>query len=267
VGPYPRPVSRHTYDELAIVNGELIVLAYQNGGNSVSIAQFNMGGDPLFTNARAAHYKFSTGVWTFSDTAHGDTFPFSGAPTYPGTEVDPVSQKVLMLSPNGLSVYDPVTKTKTRVIRGDSNEFKNANGETMNHSVLDMQMYYERSLVYSIINDRFYYLNPPYVFELNFNRVNPAESTLTLVASAGVSAIAGAGRTFDYDSKNHMIVGGFNGNQVKIFNPLAYTWSEQTVAGGAPGDAAHHVWKYDIINNVFFFQGHESDNFWAYRYK
>lgn len=221
----------------------------------------------MFSSARVAHYSFQNSSWTFSPTAMGDALPESNFEVYPASEVDPISKKILTLSPTGLFVYDPSTKVKTRVIRGDFDEFKNSSGQVMSYSTLSAQMAYDRNFVYSSHNDKFYYLNPPYVLELNFNRQNPSGSTLTLVASSGISTIGGTGRGFDYDSKNKVIVGGLNNNEVKIFNPSTHVWSTSTVSGGTPGDAGFHVWRYDPINNVFFFQGFHTTQFWAYRYK
>ena len=80
-GPYPRPTSRHSYDLLAIVADELILLAGEQSSSGTCAPQ---GLITKLSQTAIAHYDLDHSAWQF---AAAPTFKF-----FPGSDVDPVTQ-------------------------------------------------------------------------------------------------------------------------------------------------------------------------------
>jgi hypothetical protein len=252
-GPYPRPISRHTYDENVVAEntGEFIVMMYPNGaGNTCP-------GYEVYSDARIAHFNFTTNSWSFSPNVIGDGF--GGVIGVNGTaEYDPVSGNVVLLGRYGLWLYNPVTKTEIIAL------------DNYNQSTFDnTNMAYAAHLVYFPPNQRFYYFakDGGPVYELILNRTNPSSSTVTQLTTSGTQPNGEFG--YDYDTVNKVIGGGVSNNTFYTFDPTTRTWSSQVMRGGTPGDMAYHALSYDRVNNVFIFidAGTAGRHTWAYRYR
>ncbi len=256
-GPYPRPISRHTYDELIVVGDELIMLASANGKGSCA-EPIDNSDDPYHFPARVAHYDITANTWSFSETAKGD---HRAGYDYPGADYDPLSGLVVSLGAQHLEVYDPVTKTEEVVVQGDYGD---------EHAFPERgEMGIEASLVYFPPNDKFYYigrhnLERVTVWELSLHRSDMGNSTLQVVETTGTPPEQRRG--FAYDNHNEIIGGGVRDGKFYAFHPEERSWEELAIQGDTPGNVAFHALAFDPINNVFFFldMNHEM---WAYRYR
>ncbi|MGH8501155.1 MAG: hypothetical protein ACREVE_01545 [Gammaproteobacteria bacterium] len=250
LGPYPRPISRHTYDELVVVGDELIMLASGSGRGSCAFNKTD--GDPLTDGGRIAHYDLINNRWSFSSTAQGDTEPVS----FPGTDYDPVSERIIMVGRYGIWIYDPASRTKSLAVDAGLDE-----------------MGIEGSLVYYPPNQKLYFFADKYtgivkVWEITLDRKNFENSTMIKLTTSGKPSSNRRG--YAYDSVNQIIGGGIADNKFYAFDPLKRMWSSQTMEGGAPGNASHHAVSYDPVNNVFLFINEFSSfdrRTWAYKYK
>jgi hypothetical protein len=265
-GPFPRPVSRHTYDNLIAPPGlgEFINLAECNGGQSICPQGFDFSsGDPFFMSGRVAHYVYQSGTWTFSATAGGGEVP-AGSQSYPSISYDPLSGQVIILGRYGLSTYDPVAKTKVRHIRGDWGELVDSAGNYLS----DGELRGWCNLVYFPPNQRHYYFNRYYtplrVYELQLDRTNWDQSTVTQMTVTGTPPPSRESG-FDYDSVNQIIGGGVANDRFYAYDPAAHSWTEKTIQGGSPGTVAFHALSYDPVNNVFIFLT-QARRTWAYRF-
>jgi len=265
-GPFPRPVSRHTYDELVAPagRGEFLVMAECNGGQSICPQGFDWStSDPFFMQARVAHYGFQSGTWSFSATAPGGELPAGGA-SYASMEFDPVSGKIIILGRFGISTYDPATKVKVRYVRGDWGELADSAGNKLADGALNGWC----NLVYYPPTQRFYYMDRGYtplkVWELQLNRADLTKSTVTNIVTTGTTPPSNEAG-YDYDSKNQIIGGGVAGNTFYAFDPRTKVWTARTIQGGAPGTMSFHAMGYDPVNNVFIFIT-QAKHTWAYRY-
>lgn len=267
-GPYPRPVARHTYDELVVINGEFLILAFMNGGQQLCPKGFDFSTKDPFMNfgSKIAHYTFSSGQWTFATTL-ADGFPDTGStPAYLGAEVDPVSNLVIFAGRYGLWTYNPVTKTKTRRIRGEWGEWKNSAGQTVSFGLLGINP----TVVYYPPTDRFYIIDYTVGFKiwrLTPNRTNWSQTRIDQMTISGTLPSCGQ-RKWAYDSTNQVLGVAVCNNVAFIFDPNTNTMVSQTVQGGTPGSVAFEALDYDPVNNVFvFINQFASSRTWAYRYK
>jgi hypothetical protein len=256
-GPYPRPISRHTYDLLAAPRGlgQFIVLASPNGGGG--FAEMGTGGsDPYFLAGAVAHYGFAAGAWSFSGWP-GDQFPHYGF-TYPACEVDPVSGKILIVGRAGIHVYDPVSRAKAWVV------------DNLNRNAFGGDVGYANHLVYYPPNRKMYYFNrnSSSVWELTIDRADFSRSTLVRMATTGSPPPPGE-LGYDYDAVNQVIGGGVTGNRFYVFDPRTASWSSHAIQGGFPGNQAFHALGYNPVDNVFLFITDlgSGARTWAYRYK
>jgi hypothetical protein len=265
-GPFPRPVSRHTYDELVAPagRGEFLVMAECNGGQQICPQGFDFStSDPFFMSARVAHYGFQSGAWTFSSTAACGEVP-AGGQSYSSMEYDPVSGLIIILGRFGISTYDPNTRVKVRYVRGDWGELKDSAGNFLADGALNGWC----NLVYYPPFQRFYYMDRGYsplrVWELQLNRANWAQSTVSQIATTGTPPPSNESG-FDYDSRNQIIGGGVANSKFYAFDPKTKAWTEKTIQGGAPGSVAFHALAYSPVDNVFLFLT-PARHTWAYRY-
>jgi len=180
---YPR--SRHTYDQLVVTTNTkeflLMGVGHTDGGNCQQVGQYPAGG-------RVAHYNPDTKTWAF-----GASFQ-NGWSNLASAEFDPQSGLVVIVDETTLWTYDPVNKTKVKIINHNNNNF----GWTNN-------------LVYFPPNGMMYYIargNPTRVFEINLNRNAWSFSTITLLD--GISGVIPDTQEsgFAYDSNNKIIGGG-----------------------------------------------------------
>lgn len=249
-GPYPRPVSRHTYDDLAVADGlqEFIVLYQANGGsNGCGVSDTSIWG----SGYKVAHYNLLTNTWSFSPTASP-----GGDSEAPGTAYDPISGKIVMLGAYGMWIYDPVKRIKTKVIK---DLYKPDPG-------------YANDLVYYPPNQKMYYFNRNFdqVWEITLDRTNFSNSTITVLPTTGTYPPHGE-PGYAYDAVNQIIGGAISSNRFYAFNPKTKSWTNELIQGGSPGDLAFHTLAYDPVNNVFFFFNDwrlgNGAKMWAYRYK
>ncbi len=257
-GPYPRPVSRHTYDELAVVNGEFIVLASPNGRGGCAPEEPDMS-DPFFMRGRVAHFDLATKTWSFSPTAEGDVGP-RGA-LYPGTDYDPVSGNIVSVSRDLVQWYDPRTRVSTPVVWG------NGGGDAA--FPMRAEMGIEGSLVYYPPTDRFYFFGKNRservrVWELTLDRDTPSASRLQLLETTGPASPRRRG--YALDTRNNVIGGGSSDGMFYIFHPEERRWEEMEIQGETPKTVSFHALAYDPVNNVFFFLDVDH-KMWAYRYR
>src|SRR5437763_12576632 len=96
---------------MAVVGDELIVLAKVEGNGATAGVNWPGGNTSvnMYTVARIAHLNLRTLQWSFAPEDRG-------AVGFSAVEYDPPSGKVILLDPEGLFVYDPVTKKNTRDI-------------------------------------------------------------------------------------------------------------------------------------------------------
>ncbi len=252
-GPYPRPLSRHTYDLLAVADSipELILLG-AGGASSHSCPPGSMSYE-YSRLGHVAHFNVSTKTWSFSATAPGDGSDFAAS------EYDPVSRKIVLLDRHRMYVYDPITRIRTTVITDSS-------------SIAGADLGYANHLVYYPPNQKMYYFNrnSRQVFELSIDRNDFSKSTIQMLSTTGMYP-AHQEPGFAYDSVNRIIGGSVLNNTFYVFNPRTRTWTNEVVQGGIPGKQGFHALGYDPLNNVFLFvtdvQSPRGARTWAYRYR
>jgi hypothetical protein len=253
-GPYPRPLSAHTYDFLgvAVAQNEFILLGRSFTGGSCS----GVGNDE---KGPIAHFSLTAQAWTFS--ADTTTVSFSG--NMSGTEFDPVGGFFVSLGQTGLSTYDPVARTMRHV----ADTLPSAGGTAVDMGALS----YANHLVYFPPQDTFYFFargTPVGTYALKLDRAKLDQSTLDTVTTQGPTS-PHQEPGYDYDSHNAIIGGGVNAGTFYAFDPATKTWTSSVVAGGTPGTQAFHALGYDPVNNVFVFVTDyaSGQHTWAYRYK
>ena len=256
VGPYPRPISRHTYDQLAVATGlpELIMLASPNGYSLSCPPQSKTWTSELQSNPKAAHYDLIKKKWVFSKTAETDSRPYYSQNEYTAIEYDPISGKIILAGRYGLYLYDPYSRKKYRLI-----DYSNGS--------ITANLGYANELVYFPPNDRMYYFNrnTKSVWEIALNRNNLSLSTIKKLITQGTYP-EHQEPGYAYDSINEIIGGAVFNNKFYIFDPKTNTWSNQVVSGGKPGNMEFHAIAFDPVDNVFIFLT-KGFNTWAYRYK
>ncbi|MCC7385349.1 MAG: hypothetical protein IT384_26100 [Deltaproteobacteria bacterium] len=243
-GPFPRPVSTHTYDGLAIAPNldEFLVISRTFTGGYCNPVGNDIGGN-------IAHFDRALGTWSFSPTASGSTYEFSVS--IPASEPDPVSGQIVFLSRGGLALYDPATRVYTWV------------SDTI------VAAGYADHMVYFPPNDRFYYFSrgtPVEVYALSLNRSDPTRSTVERLVTTGPSSPHGE-PAYAYDSWNQVIGGGVQDSTFYTFDPMTRAWAAHPMTGGTPGSLAFHNLVYDPVNNVFIFvtDYDSGQRTWAYR--
>lgn len=252
-GPYPRPMSRHTYDHLVVATNlpELIMLIGPNGrSRPCPPGSWYSSGNP-----KVAHYLLEKKSWEFSETAETDGRPFYNLFEYTAAEYDPVSGMIILVGRYGLYLYNPYNRTKTRLL---DNTYKKSYSEDIG---------YANELVYFPPYDRMYYFNrnSHSVWEVKLDRSNLAKSTVEKISTTGDYPKHNE-PGFAYDSANGVIGGAVNNNKFYIFDPKTKAWSNQVVSGGTPGKMEFHNIIYNPVDNIYIFltKGFKT---WAYRYK
>jgi hypothetical protein len=241
-GPYPRPISAHTYDFLAVApdQNEFVLLGRAfTAGAMVQISNDISG--PI------AHFDLAGGSWSFaSDPNTKNFFVGLGASAY-----DPISHKFVSMGEYGLALYDP--KTRSIQLR----QWVNA------------ALGYANELVYFPPNDTFYYFvrgTPVQTFALKLDRNDLNASTVSAVPTTGPTS-SNQEPSYDYDLVNGIIGGGVADNVFYAFDPKASIWTAYTITGATPGSQNFHSLKYDPVDNVFIFVADSTLRTWAYRFK
>jgi hypothetical protein len=264
MGPYPRPVARHTLDEMVIVGDELIVLAQVEGNGRTAGNNWPGGhtGYNMVTPGRAAHVNLRTLQSAFAADHYG-------ADNYSAAEYDPPLGKIVLLGYRGLYLYDPIAKSKMLAVdflsHSGSSQLTDEHGRRLPAGVLS----YNQNLVYYPPNRRHYYIvsrpsvgrSTGAVFELELNRENLAKSIVRRVADAPVAETA---TKFAYDSKNQLIGGGLWQGTFHAFDPRVKAWTGKNVKG--PRSIAFMAMDYDPEANAYILLTPERRT-WAYRWK
>ncbi len=260
-GPYPRPVSTHTYDMLAVAPklDQFLVIARTFSGGYCNPVGNDIGG-------QIAHFDRAANTWSFSPTADGSTYDLGT--NLPGSEPDPVSGEIVLVGGGGLSLYNPSTRAYSQPIdtaNGDS--FTDESGARTNLSRIG----YANHLVYFPPQDKFYLFGhdtPIEIYALSLNRTNPEQSRLTRVTASGAQPPSGE-VGYDYDSVNQIIGGAVQDSMFYAFDPKTVAWSAHPMKGGDPGNVSFHALAYDPANNVFIFVTDYDSGMhtWAYRLK
>ncbi len=240
-GPYPRPISAHTYDLVAFdpAHLEVVLLGRMFTGGYCS----GVGNDEA---GPVAHFGLAAGVWAFAADPGSQAIQTEIA----AGEYDPVSGLFFTLGTGGLYAYDPTSGTAR-------------------HVLTDVPyLGYANHLTYFPPTDTFFYFvrgAPVEVWALQPDREELADSTLVAVATSGPSSPHGE-PGYDFDWHNQVIGGGIADDTFYVFDPYAAAWAALAIQGGNPGNMAFHALAYDPINNVFVFvtEGRET---WAYRYR
>ncbi len=249
-GPYPRPVSAHTYDLVGYAPDQdefLLIGRLFTAGSCTSISNDVTG--PV------AHYAFANNQWSFSsDDASRNTS--NGIAT---SEYDPISKRFIALGSEGLVVYDPATRTASP----QYDALSTSGGDSVDISALG----YANHMVYFPPNDRFYYFlrgNPVRVYEVTLDRQDFSNTTIDLIDTSGPSS-PHSEPGYDYDRKNEMIGGGVIDGVFYAFQPTTRTWTSHVMLGASDSNSVFHALAYDPINNVFIFRS--ANNTWAYRFQ
>lgn len=247
-GPYPRPLSIHSYDLNAFSpeQNEFILISRSFTGGYCNTVGNDVGG-PI------AHYGMASGAWSFSDAEPSQTIA--------SAERDPVSGLIVVLGSDGLKLYDPVARSYTDEV----DAVPSAQGGTYDVSSLG----YANHMVYFPPNDTFYYFmrdQPVEVVALKLDRAAPASSTLELIATEGPSS-PHEEPGYDYDPVSERIGGGVHDDSFYAFDPRTGSWSQHAIQGASPGSQAFHALGYDPVNNVFVFRSDAStgQHTWAFR--
>ncbi len=253
------PFSRHTYDMTAFdpASGTFFLLSGPIGtGSCAPGIDPATGSDAFYLTPRLSSFDTGSGVWTTEDRV----IPWDG---FSGSEVDPVSGKIVILSAYGLWIFDPATRAMTQALP----QFPDP---------LDGDMGYANNLTYFPPNQRFYFFargNPTRVFELRLDRTNWSASTLTEIA-APANAPESSESGWVYDSVSQVIGGGVRDGMFYAYNPVNNTWQSRTMqiqsALGTTsiGTQAFHSIGFDPVDGVFVFITNygSGSRVWAYRF-
>ncbi|MBK8241090.1 MAG: hypothetical protein IPK74_36710 [Deltaproteobacteria bacterium] len=251
-GPYPRPVSTHTYDMLAVspMIDEFLVISRNFSGGYCNAVGNDIGG-------KIAHFDRAGGSWSFSPMAQGASYDLGV--NLPGSEPDPVSGRIVLFGGGGLASYDPATRVYTQHVdtyAGDNGNLGSLDG-----------IGYANHLVYFPPDDRFYLFahGSQSVWALAYDRDAPAQSVAERLDTSGPSP--GDELGFDYDARNHVIGGGVRDGVFYAFDPFDATWSSHVIQGGNPGTLAFHALAYDAVDNVYVFIASPDSgaHTWAFR--
>lgn len=233
-GPYPRPVSAHTYDFVVYApdQDELVLLGRAFTGGYCSAAGNDIGG-PI------AHYDLGGGAWSFS----ADDGSMQMSEGLAGTEHDPISRNFISLGTGGLGIYDPAARAMVGTF------------DALAGDVDITSIGYANHLTYFPPTDTFYYFmrgSPVQVLALQLDRQDPASSVLTMVETMGPTPDHQE-PGYDYDSVRDVIGGAVLDSTFYTFDPATSMWTATAMQGGTPGTQAFHALVYDAVDDVFLF--------------
>lgn len=243
------PVARHTYDLIVMTQRtQEMVLLGSGSEASGYCANFRMSG--IGSN------RFDP------RTLHWNNLPFEKPWRGAGSsELDPLTDNILVLSAEGLFVYD---YKENRLI--DSIDFPSGQIST------DLRTYYAKNLLYFPPNDKFYFIiDGDIIYEISLNRSDYKSSLIRKIPVPGGSVpdlMFESG--FAYDSHNKLIGGGILNNQFYAYNPISNMWSSSDIQiGNSPGNTGRlifHAIDFDPISNTYIFINDQKYVF-AYRFK
>ncbi len=250
-GPYPRPVSAHTYDFVAFDPGsrELVLLGRMFTGGYCSGAGNDIEGP-------VAHFSFETDAWSFSD----DPTSAELQSDISAGEYDPVAKQFVTLGASGLRAYDPATRTMTAWVE----QLSAPEGGPANIPELT----FANELIYYPPTDTFYYIIRGALMQtlaLHIDRDDIAASTLEVIPTTGQTSDHPE-PGYDYDPVNQIIGGGFIDGRFYAFDPADAAWTEHEMLGDTADSVAFHTVAYDPLNNVFVYVSESAETF-AYRYR
>lgn len=249
-GPYPRPVSAHTYDLVGVVPelDEFVLVGRAFTQGYCSSASNDIGGP-------VAHYDLAGNAWEFSADASSGGFSNG----LPGAERDPVSGYFIAISEYGLVAYDPLSRT----IVADDPTLETSGGETFDQAAA---LGYANHMVYFPPDDRMYYFarGSGAVYAVTLDRDDLSATTVDLVDASGPTS-PHQEPGYDYDAHNAIIGGGVTDGVFYAFDPATATWTAENMQGGDPGTQAFHAIAYSPVDNVFVFR--TTNETWAYRYR
>ncbi len=253
------PFSRHTYDMTAYApnTDEFFLLSGPIGtGYCAPGIDPSTGSDPFYLTPRLSAYNLAGEAWnTETRIIPWDAFS--------GSEYDPISGKIILLSVYGLWVFDPVTRDMVQALGQFSDPLASRLG-------------YANNLTYFPPNQRLYYLArgaPTRVFEVRLDREDWSASTVTervTPPNAPNSEESG----WVYDTRSQVIGGGVLDGLFHAYNPLSNTWTSRSIqiqssAGVTSiGSQAFHAIGFDPVDEVFVFITRYADGqrVWAYRF-
>jgi hypothetical protein len=230
---------------------EFVVVSRVGSGGYCNSVGNDIGG-------KIAHFDLTAQTWSFSPSAEGSSYELSV--DFPGSERDPMSGLIVLLSRQGLSVYDPESRVYTHIDAA----LAESNGGMTDIS----QIGYANHLVYFPPDDTFYLFvrgQPVEVYALHFDREQYGRSTLDSVATTGPTSAHGE-PGYDYDSHNQIIGGAVQDSVFYAFDPANRSWQAHPIAAD-PGSQAFHALAYDPVNGVFVFvtDYDGGQRTWAYR--
>jgi len=220
-GLYPRPIGRHTYDQLIVPDDRKQLYLMRSGCGPSTIAP----GIGYFGGAGGV-YDFATGRWEMVPPV-----PFGGYGD--AAEYDPLTMKVVGVSASGFAIWDPQTRT--------SQPFSlrpkvNAYAGTLAYNPRDTAMY------------GFPVKTDPWRLELD--RAEPSKSKLTLLQPGGM-APPKVECAFAWDEANSVFGGNIQDGIAFGYDPVKNTWTSQAIAGLEGVSLVFHCLIYDPVSAVF----------------
>lgn len=248
------PMARHTYDLLVMAaDPPQMIMLTSVIGSGYCIERPN-GDQDYYISGRIAHYNPLNKQWAFSAAR---TYEENSDWSYGAAELDPVSNKIVVVTDSGLWTYDPRTQERLRHL--DS---------------APAGMNYAKNLVYFPPNDTFYYIaNGNAVFAVKLDRSDFSRSTITQVSgiTGDIPTLPETG--FAYDTANQLIGGGVNNSRFYAYDPLAKLWISRDIQPDPPGatigQLAFHALAYSPVDNAYIFITDYNSGLhtWAYRFR
>jgi hypothetical protein len=236
------PRARHTYDMLAVLpSRELLLLNAFAGGGPYCVPK-DAGAAYSLGSTRVAHLDLTTGQWSYSPTAEG-FWPYGAA------EYDPVSGQVLVITKTDLERYNPVTRTRHRVV-----------------SLRNTPLAYSSNLVYFPPTDTFYVLArggrslgaltvDRTTWKVTERRVTPTGAPLPTHETG-----------YAYDPRYALIGGAITNGTYYTFDPRTNTTAAHPIPNAPPDlTSLYHLLDYDPASGSVIFLSTKK-HVWAYTY-
>lgn len=245
------PMTRHSYDMFTYApnKNEFVLLAPQNTGAAGPYClNADMAQVQLVHAGYAWHYNATTKMWRTTSPINFGSVSGSFANA---SEYDPVSGNIVIITRNGIYLYNPVTEKFSQPV---------------NFSRADLT--YANNLVYYPPNQKMYLvLHDGTTFEVSLDRTNFANSSITKVALVGnlrpvknpaATVTTDEGETgWAYDSVNKILGGGVYNGLFYVIDPIAKTIKSTTMkssSGNAIGGVTYmHTLDFDTSHGAFIF--------------
>lgn len=224
-GSYPRPVGRHTYDQL-VVPDDLPRLYLMRSGCGPSMVAPGIG----YFGGAGGIYDFATGRWEMTEPV-----PFGGYGD--AAEFDPVSKLVVGVSNAGFAVWNPKTRTTQSF---DLKPSVNAYSGTLAYDPVDQAMYGFPANMQA--------------WRLELDRANVGKSKLKLLQPSGTAPPA-TECAFAWDAANRCFGGNVQGGTAFGYDPVANAWTGQPIAGLQGVSLVFHCLVYDPVSSVYVVVG------------